>query len=260
MRTALVISLTALFLVGGASAQQEPPKLPPEAPPAPAKPAEGQPPATPPGATPPGATPPATPPAAGDPKAANPKPAETAPAADPMKMATPGAPGKKPPQSTVDDRAYILGPEDQISVFVYQGVEFTGQHMIRPDGKITINLVGDVQASGLTPEDLAKSIREKIKAYVNDPDVTVSVLAVRSKKYLINGEVYKPGEYLLVVPTRVFQALVNAGGFKDFANQKRITVIHENNERDYFNYKEVLAGKKLDQNIWVRPGDIIVVK
>jgi polysaccharide export outer membrane protein len=258
MRTALVISLTALFLVAGASAQQEPPKLPPEAP-APVKPAEKQP-VTPPGATPPGAVPPATPAPAGDPKPAAPKPAETAPAADPMKMAAPGSKGKTPPRSAVDNRAYILGAEDQISVFVYQGAEFTGQHMIRPDGKITINLVGDVQASGLTPEDLAKSIREKIKAYVNDPDVTVSVLAVRSKKYLINGEVFKPGEYLLVVDTRVFQALVNAGGFKDFANQKKITVIHDDNTRDYFNYKEVLAGKKLDQNIWVRPGDIIVVK
>jgi polysaccharide export outer membrane protein len=257
MRTALVISLTALFLVAGASAQQEPPKLPPDAPPAPVKPAEVKPAEVKPGATPPQSV---APPAA-EPKPTDAKPAETAPATvDPMKMATPGSTGKTPPKSAVDDHAYILGPEDQISVFVYQGVEFTGQHMIRPDGKITINLVGDVQASGLTPEDLAKSIREKIKAYVNDPDVTVSVLAVRSKKYLINGEVFKPGEYLLVVPTRVFQALVNAGGFKDFANQKKITVIHENNERDYFNYKEVLAGKKLDQNIWVRPGDIIVVK
>lgn len=251
MRTALVISLTALFLVAGASAQQEPPKLPPDAPPSPVKPAGEK----------PGATPQTVAPPAAEPKPTEAKPAETAPAAaDPMKMATPGGAGKTPPKSAVDDHAYILGPEDQISVFVYQGIEFTGQHMIRPDGKITINLVGDVQASGLTPEDLAKSIRDKIKAYVNDPDVTVSVLAVRSKKYLINGEVYKPGEYLLVVPTRVFQALVNAGGFKDFANQRKITVIHENNERDYFNYKEVLAGKKLDQNIWVRPGDIIVVK
>jgi polysaccharide export outer membrane protein len=265
MRTALVIS-AALILVWGASAQQDPPKLPPDAPPTPVKPADTQP-ATPP-AVPPAATPSGTPPAGA------PKPAETAPAVsdpaapaasnpvkpDPMKMAESGPAGKTPPKSTVDNKAYILGPEDQLSVFVYQGVEFTGQHMIRPDGKITINLVGDVQASGLTPEDLAKSIRDKIKAYVNDPDVTVSVLAVRSKKYLINGEVYKPGEYLLVVPTRVFQALVNAGGFKDFANQKKITVIHEDNKRDYFNYKEVLAGKKLEQNIWVQPGDIIVVK
>jgi polysaccharide biosynthesis/export protein len=191
----------------------------------------------------------------------SPKPAQAAPGTDPMNMAAPNSSGTKtPPKSAVDNSVYILGPEDQISVFVYQGQEFTGSHMIRPDGKITVNLVGDVQASGMTPEALAASIRDKVKAYVNDPDVTVSVLAVKSKKYLINGEVNRPGEYPLVVPTKVFQALVNAGGFKDFANQKKITIIHEDNTRDYFNYKDVLQGKKLKQNIYLQPGDIIVVK
>jgi polysaccharide export outer membrane protein len=235
MRTALSILLVTLLLVWGANAQQDPPKPPEQSAPQPQPPAQ-------------------EPPSPAKPPAAAPE------AADPMKMATPNAAGSKPPVSTVDGKAYVLGPEDQISVFVFQGAEFTGTHMIRPDGKISINLVGDVQASGLTPEDLAKSVREKIKTYLNDPDVTVSVLAVKSKKYLINGEVNRPGEYPLVVPTRVFQALVNAGGFKDFANQKKITIIHENNTRDYFNYKEVLAGKKLDQNIWLQHGDIIVVK
>jgi polysaccharide export outer membrane protein len=190
-----------------------------------------------------------------------PKTSDPAVTIDPMKMAAPNSGGsKKPPVSKVDNSVYILGPEDQISVFVYQGTEFTGTHMIRPDGKITVNLVGDVQAAGMTPEALANNIKDKVKTYVNDPDVTVSVLAVKSKKYMINGEVNRPGEYLLVVPTKVFTALVNAGGFKDFANQKKITIIHDDNTRDYFNYKEVLAGKKLDQNILVRPGDIIVVK
>lgn len=203
----------------------------------------------------------------------NPPPQETVPAqpksqksappqADPLRMAAPKESGEKaPPKSVVaDNPAYVLGPEDQIYVYVYQGQEFTGEHMIRPDGKITINLIGDVQASGVTPDALAQTVKEKVKTYVNDPDVTVRVLAVRSKKYLINGEVNKPGEYPLVVPTRVFQALVNAGGFKEFANQKKIVVIHENNKRDYFNWKEVVAGKKLEQNIWLQPGDIIVVK
>jgi polysaccharide export outer membrane protein len=224
MRFALLFSLATVLLVGSATAQ-DPPAQPP----------------------------------AGAPQA---KPAETQPSAgaDPAKMAAPKAAGQRPPKSAVDDTAYIMGPEDQISVFVFQGAEFTGTHMIRPDGKITINLVGDIQASGLTPENLATAIKDKLKAYVNDPDVTVSVLAVKSKKYLINGEVNKPGEYPLVVPTRVFQALVNAGGFKDFANQKKITIIHDDNSRDFFNYKEVLAGKKLEQNIWLKHGDIIVVK
>jgi len=223
--------MAAVLLVWSAGAQQEPPSPPAGTPQT--KPAEAQPPAG--AAQPPAGT-------------------------DPMKLAAPKAAGKALPKSAVDDTAYILGPEDQITVFVYQGVEFSGQHMIRPDGKITINLVGDVQASGMTPENLAKGIKEKIKAYVNDPDVTVSVIAVKSKKYLINGEVNKPGEYPLVVPTRVFQALVNAGGFKDFANQKKITIIHDDNSRDFFNYKEVLSGKKLEQNIWLKHGDIIVVK
>jgi polysaccharide biosynthesis/export protein len=229
MRTALLVSMAAVLLVWSASAQQDPPTPPAGTPQT--KPQEAQP------------------------------PAEQPPAgADPAKMAEPKKAGVPLAKSAVDDTAYILGPEDQIAVFVYQGVEFTGQHMIRPDGKITINLVGDVQASGITPENLAKSIKDKLKAYVNDPDVTVSVLAVKSKKYLINGEVNKPGEYPLVVPTRVFQALVNAGGFKDFANQKKITIIHDDNTRDFFNYKDVLSGKKLEQNIWLRHGDIIVVK
>jgi polysaccharide export outer membrane protein len=236
MRTALTTLLVTLFLVWGASAQQNPPKPVEQT-----APQQQQPPAQ-------ETQPPAAPPAA---------PSE---AADPMKMANPSGGTAKAPASAVDAKAYILGPEDQISVFVFQGTEFSGTHMIRPDGKISINLVGDVQASGLTPEELSKSVREKIKTYLNDPDVTVSVLAVKSKKYLINGEVNRPGEYPLVVPTRVFQALVNAGGFKDFANQKKITIIHDNNTRDYFNYKEVLAGKKLEQNIWLQHGDIIVVK
>jgi polysaccharide export outer membrane protein len=227
MRSAVFV---LLFSIWSANAQQDPGK-PQQEPPSTGKPGETAPPGIP------------------------------SPKADPMKMAEPNsAEGRKPPKSAVDDSAYILGPEDQISVYVYQGQEFTNSHMIRPDGKITVNLIGDVQASGLTPEALALSIRDKVKAYVNDPDVTVSVLAVKSKKFLINGEVNRPGEYPLVVPTRVFQALVNAGGFKDFANQKKITIIHDNNTRDYFNYKEVLAGKKLEQNIWLQPGDIIVVK
>src|SRR5215471_10407389 len=178
MRTVFVLGM-ALFLAVIAGAQN-PPTLPPDAG-TPTKPAETQPPPDRPAQPKPEST--SVP--------AQPKLEEAAPpaAGDPMKMAAPKTPGGTPPKSTVDNTAYILGPEDQISVFVYQGAEFTGQHMIRPDGKVTINLVGDVQASGLTPEDLAKSVKEKLRTYVNDPDVTVAVLAVKSKKYLINGEV-----------------------------------------------------------------------
>ncbi|MBS1858938.1 MAG: polysaccharide biosynthesis/export family protein [Acidobacteria bacterium] len=229
--------MAAVFVVAGAAAQQQ------AAPPAQQAPAETK------------------APEAQPPEAAKPAQGTQPTGADPVKMAAPHQTrNKNVPPSAVDNSGYILGPEDQIAVFVFQGPEFSSQHMIRPDGKITINLIGDVQAAGLSPEALANAISEKLKTYVNDPDVTVSVLAVKSKKYSINGEVNKPGEYPLVVPTRVFQALVNAGGFRDFANQKKITIIHEDGTRNFFNYKEVLNGKKLEQNILVRPGDIIVVK
>ena len=95
--------------------------------------------------------------------------------------------------------------------------------------------------------------------YLQNGD-TITIEDRKTKPIYVVGMVNKPGEYPLVVPTRVFQALVNAGGFKDFANQKKITIIHEDNKRDLFNYKEVLQGKKLDQNIYLKPGDIIVVK
>jgi len=194
-----------------------------------------------------------------DPPAAAPKTAAP-PDADPMKMAAPNATSHRPVPSSVDDKTFVLGAEDQIYVFVYQAPEFTASHMIRPDGKITVNLVGDVQAAGLTPENLAKEIKGKVKAFLNDPDVTVSVTAVKSKKFFIQGEVNKPGEYPLIVPTRVLEALVNAGGFKDFANQKKITIIHSDNTRQFFNYKDVIKGKHLEQNIYLTSGDIIIVK
>jgi len=177
-------------------------------------------------------------------------------------MATAPASGVHPPPANaapVDAKSYILGAEDMISIMVWRSAEFSGTHMIRPDGKITINLVGEVDAAGLTPEQLGISIRDKLKKVLVDPDVSVSVTAVNSKRFFIEGEVGHPGEYKLVVPTRVLQALVNAGGFKDFANQKKITIMR-GSKRFYFNYKKVIEGKNQDENIFLEPDDIIIVK
>jgi polysaccharide export outer membrane protein len=107
-------------------------------------------------------------------------------------------------------------------------------------------------------------VKDRIKKYVVDPDVSVSVLAVRSKKYFIQGEVNKTGEFPLTVPTRVLEALVNAGGFRDFANKKKIIIMRgtdmtSGTQRLQFNYNEVIKGKHLEQNIYLRPGDIILV-
>lgn len=237
MRTAIVISLLAVMSVCAASAQQDTPKTP-----APATPTQN-------------------PPATASPQAERKTETSSKPA-DPMTMAAPNpsTKGKNAPQSAVDTSSFILGAEDQVAVFVFQGPEFTGSHMIRPDGKLTIPLIGDVQAAGLTPEALAKSVKEKIKAFMNDPEVTVSVLGVKSTKYFIQGEVRRTGEFPLVVPTKVLEALVNAGGFNDFAKLKDITIMHTDGTRDKFNYNEVIKGKKLEQNKYLKDRDIIIVR
>ena len=192
-------------------------------------------------------------------RAAQGPPAGAAAVVDPSKMAAP-SPSEKKPQSVVDDNTYVLGPEDQIMVTVYRNADITGSHLIRPDGRISINLVGEVDAAGLTPEKLGIAIAEKLKAFLVEPNVTVSVLQVNSKKFLIQGEVNKPGKYLLLNPTNIFEALVNAGGFRDFADQKHITVIRADHTRLQFNYRDVVKGKNLNQNVLLRPDDIIVVK
>lgn len=183
---------------------------------------------------------------------------------DPAKMAAPAA---RDPQvlkavkgMAIDDHPYILGAEDMIAVSVYNGPEFSGTHMIRPDGKITLNFIGEVMALGFTPLELSDTIKEKLKKYIVDPDVSVAVTGINSKKFYIQGEINKPGTYPLLIPTRILEALVNAGGFKDFSNPKRIIIMHADGERDKFNYKEVMAGKHMEQNIFVRPGDIILIK
>jgi len=180
---------------------------------------------------------------------------------DPSKMAAPAATGTAKPQGVagVDAKKYILGAEDMIVINVWHSVEFTGAHMIRPDGKITLPLIGEVEAAGLTPEAFGAAIQEKLKRVLREPDVSVSVTQVNSRRYFIEGEVNKPGEYKLVVPTRVLEALVNAGGFKDFAKQSDITIMR-GNSRLKFNYKAAIKGKGLDQNVFLEPNDIIIVK
>src|SRR5262249_37079916 len=131
---------------------------------------------------------------------------------------------------------------------------------VRPDGKISMPLIGEIEAAGKTPEQLKSEITDALKnGYVVSPMVNVSVIAVNSKKYYINGEVNRPGAVPLVVPTPILEAISNAGGFKDFANQKDVVILR-GTERLHFNYKEVIRGKKLEQNVFLQPGDYIIVR
>ncbi len=175
----------------------------------------------------------------------------TASLADPEVKKSAGAP--------VDPKSYVIGPEDVLAVRVWKEPEASGIVTVRPDGKITLALGGDVQAGGLTPEQLSRKITEALSNYINRPQVTVMVQAVFSKKYYISGEVNRPGAFPLVVPTTIVEALTQAGGFREFANQKKI-VIMRGPKRFNFNYKDYVKGKGLDQNVQLESGDHIVVQ
>jgi polysaccharide export outer membrane protein len=159
----------------------------------------------------------------------------------------------------IDPRTYVIGAEDILMIVVWRERDFTGQVAVRPDGKVTMPLLGDLQAEGLTPERLAAQLREALSEYINRPEVTVSVYQVNSKKYYISGEVNRPGQFPLVVPVKVFDALANAGGFREFANKKDIVIVR-GTQRLKFNWEDYLKGKKLEQNIFLENGDTIIVK
>ena len=158
----------------------------------------------------------------------------------------------------VDPKAYVIGAEDVLMVRVWREPELSGQINVRPDGKISLPLIGETQAAGLSPEALASAIGTGLTKFMTHPEVTVGVIQVNSKRYFIQGEVQKPGAYPLVVPTTVLEALVNAGGFRDFANSKKIRVMR-GSQVFKFNYKDVTQGKHLEENILLQAGDQIIV-
>lgn len=161
--------------------------------------------------------------------------------------------------AAVDPSKYLVGPEDILWIKVWREPDFTLPVAVRPDGKITVPLIGEVQASGATPLELTKAITGRLSEYLNNPEVNVFVSEVRSKKYYINGEVERTGSFPLVTPTRVLEALSHAGGFRDFANTKKIRILR-GDKVYYFNYKEVTNGKRLEQNIFLESGDQIIIR
>ncbi|MBL8230709.1 MAG: polysaccharide biosynthesis/export family protein [Bryobacterales bacterium] len=162
------------------------------------------------------------------------------------------------PGAPVDPKTYKIGAEDIIGIKVWREPDLSGPVMVRPDGKISLPLVGEIQAGGETPESLAKLITEGLGKTMTKPEVFVSVQQVNSKRYYVTGEVNKPGVFSLVTPVSVLEALSLSGGLREFADQKKIIIVR-GNQRLKFNYKEVLAGKNLKQNIMVEPGDNIIV-
>ena len=162
----------------------------------------------------------------------------------------------------LDPKTYVIGPEDIIAVKVWREAEFTGAKGVRPDGKITMPLIGDVQAAGLTPARLADQLKQALATYLKEPEIEVDILQVNSKRYTITGGVNRPGPYPLVTSKTVFQAINDAGGFHEFAKQTDIIIIRADGTRLHFNYKEFLKGNKnpKNKNVPIEPGDTIVIK
>jgi polysaccharide export outer membrane protein len=164
--------------------------------------------------------------------------------------------------SATSDANYVIGPQDVLDIDVWKEAELTRDVPVRPDGKISLPLVNDVQAAGLTPIQLSEEITNDLKKFITDPQVTVIVSQINSQRVYILGEMTRPGAYPLLPGMTVLQALSSAGGFTIFANLKKIYVLRSEGgkqEKFPFNYKEVVKGKDADQNIVLKAGDQIVV-
>jgi polysaccharide export outer membrane protein len=183
--------------------------------------------------------------------------APTAPIRVEAPKAQPGQANTSAPVA-VDPRTYVIGPEDVLFIRVWREMDFSGSYVVRPDGRISLPLIGEIQAAGLTPDRLGAQLTQALADYINKPDVTVTISQVNSKKYYITGQVFRSGEFPLITPTRIFDALNNGGGFRDFANKKKIIIVR-GAQRLKFNYEDIIKGKNLEQNIFLENGDTIVV-
>jgi polysaccharide export outer membrane protein len=156
---------------------------------------------------------------------------------------------------------YVLGSDDQLHITVWKEADFSVTLPVRPDGKISLPLINDIQAAGLTPMELRDSITEKLKKYIADPRVTVVVTAMNSRRVFVSGEVVHTGAIPLLPNMTMLQALANAG-FTQFANLKGIYVLRMENGKQVklpFNYRQVIKGNHPEENIMLKPGDTVVV-
>jgi polysaccharide biosynthesis/export protein len=165
-------------------------------------------------------------------------------------------------QVATADAAYKIGPQDVLRIDVWKEAELSHVAPVRPDGKISLPLLNDVQAAGLTAMQLGEAITMGLKKYITNPQVTVSVTEINSRRVYVTGEVTRPGAFPLLPGMTVLQALTTSGGFTPFARMKSIYVLRMENGKQVkhpFNYKQAVSGKSPEENILLEPGDIIVV-
>jgi polysaccharide export outer membrane protein len=157
---------------------------------------------------------------------------------------------------------YVIQPNDLLKIFVWKQPDMSGQVLVRPDGRISLPLVQDIQAAGKTPEELKKNIEESLKEYIEFPTVTVIVDAIQSYKVFVTGQVSKPGPIMTEKPISVLQAIALAGGFLPIAKPAETVIVRSTAEGSTlfrFNYPEVIKGEHFNQNIALKTGDVVVV-
>jgi polysaccharide export outer membrane protein len=160
------------------------------------------------------------------------------------------------------DPSYIIGPMDILEIQVWKEPDFSRQALVRPDGKITLPLVGDLHVSGMTTMALKELLTEKLKDFIDSPEVTVILVESHSKNFYIIGKIIQPGTYPLMKDMTVLQAISVAGGLGEWADSDSIRIIRKSGGKEkilHFDYKKVTSGKNLEQNIVLQPNDTIVV-
>jgi polysaccharide export outer membrane protein len=190
--------------------------------------------------------------------------AQQAPPLPPTGQTAAGAP--QPPaanaQAVKPPEDYVIGTDDVLTVSFWREKDLSTDVVVRPDGKITLPLINDVYAAGLTPDQLREKVLTEAARYVEDPTPTVVVKTINSRKVFITGEVARPGPYPLTAPTSVLQLIAMAGGLQEFAKKKDIIILRTEAGSQVtfqFDYSSVVKRKKLQQNIFLKPGDTIVV-
>lgn len=186
-------------------------------------------------------------------------PGKGRPPAQPSKPAAPPAAAA----SVALPAGYTIGPDDVLVVMFWREKDLSAEVAVRPDGMITLPLLNDVKAAGLTPDQLREAVEKAAAAFVEEPNVTVAVKQINSRRVFITGNVAKPGTYPLTGTTTVLQLIAIAGGLNEYADEKGIAVMRVEGGRTTslkFNYKDVTRGRKLEQNVELKPGDTVVVR
>ena len=157
---------------------------------------------------------------------------------------------------------YVIGPEDVLAIVFWRDKEMSSEVVVRPDGRISLPLLNDLTAAGYTPDQLRALLVREASKYLEDANATVVVKEIHSRKVFVTGQVGKPGSYPLVGELNVLQMIAHSGGLLEYADSKNIVIVRSEQGQEHrfkFNYKDVVKGKNVAQNISLRPGDTIIV-